>query len=72
MATIVAINLFSDRATIGDHMETAMNRFLACSAGVLCGARALNNPSFASYGRNLGYENAQSAGASQKGPQGRG
>ena len=45
---------------------------LACSAGVFCGAHALTNPLFASYGHHLGWENAQRAGASQKGPEGRG
>ena len=29
---------------------------LACIAGVFCGARALHNPSFASFGRHLGWE----------------
>ena len=32
--------------------------------------RALHNPAFPSYGCRLGYENAQRAGVSQKGPQG--
>ena len=40
--------------------------FLACIAGVFCGPRALHNPAFASYGRHLGYENAQRAGVSLK------
>ena len=47
-------------------------KYIACSSGVFCGARVLNNPSFASYGRHLGWKNAQRAEASQKGPQGRG
>ena len=45
--------------------------FLACIPGVFCGPRALHNSAFASYSRHLGYENAQRAGVSQKGPQGR-
>ena len=45
---------------------------LAHCAALFHGTRALNNPSFASYFRHLGWENAQRAGVSQKGPQGRG
>ena len=35
-------------------MNVKVRLNLACSAGVFSGARALNNPSFASYGRHLG------------------
>ena len=44
---------------------------IAYSAGVFWRPRALDH-SFASYGRHLGWENAQRAGESQKRPQGRG